>query len=693
MLRPRGILFAGWLVACGGALALALASPADGEVLRFEEIERRPVADGKTFGDVGPYERLKGKLHFAIDPAEEGNRVITDLDLAPTDADGRVRFSAAVTVLRPSTPRPSSAVLLEVPNRGSKSLFSFFHRGAAHSNAPLTAEHLGDALLLRHGFTLVWVGWQQDLPYDPELLGMDRVEAVAEPPIRGLARAERVPVDPVRTLSLGHRGHQAYPAVDPLDPRHVLMVTPPGGERRQVVPRDRWHFARLDREGRVVADPRWVVAEESLAPGSVVELVYLAEEPLVVGLGLLAIRDAASFFKHEFDRSPGEEPTTQDPPTPRRLLAFGNSQGGRFLRQLLYLGLDRDVAGRSVLDGVWIHAAGAGRGSFNHRFAQPSRDGHPLSSIDFPTDLFPFAPVPQVEDERRDSLLARSRAAGGAPRLMITSSGYDYWGRGMSLVHTSVEGRNDLDLGADLRLYHFAASQHFVDRFPPAAVGTRFAGNPVDFHLATRALLLAFDRWLANGTPPPPSRYPKLADRTLIAPEALDFPGLRGIEPPQQPRRVYRLDMGPRFESEGIVDWQPPIRGAAYPVLVPQVDRLGNEIAGIRLPEVEVPVATTTGWNYRAEKIGAPGALADFRGAFLPLSRNREDRERRGDQRPSLEELYPDVETYRQRFRAAAQRLVDEGFLLAEDLPELERRAQALWDLVAGGAARLPLED
>ena len=680
-------------------VCLALVTPTEAVVERFEEIERRPLLGGMTFGETGAYELVVGKLHFALDPAAEANVEIIDLDLAPRDAEGRVRWSAAVTLLRPVEPSMSNGtLLLEVPNRGAKSLTYFFHRGAERSNHLRDPEDLGDGLLLQRGFTLAWVGWQQDLPFDPELLGMDRVEIEGDPPLRGLARAEQVLTDPLRSIPLGHRGHRAYPAADPTDPRHVLMIRASADAPRRVIHRDRWNFARLDAEGRVVADPRWITLDQALPAGTVVELVYLAEEPVVVGLALATVRDAASFFKH--GRGPvttagGAGAASQDdsPVRARRVLGFGLSQGGRFLRHFLYQGFNRDVTGRRVFDGVLIHTAGAGRGSFNHRFAQPSRDGQPFSSIDFPTDLFPFATAPQEDPltGAEGSLLARAEASGTVPRVMLTSTGYDYWGRGMALTHTQLDGRKDLDPGPAVRLYHFSSSQHFVDNFPPAAVGTRWPGNPVDFRFAARALLLALDAWVSQDVEPPASRYPHLGDRTLVAPAKLAFPKLRGVVPPSHPRRVHRLDCGPRFAEQGILDWQPPIRGEPYPLLVPQVDALGNEKGGLRLPEVEVPVATLTGWNLRAEALGASDEMADFRGAFLPLSRTLADRQRHGDARRSLAELYTDREQYLERYGAVAHRLVEQGYLLEEDLDELLRRAEALWDAVAGGAIRLPM--
>lgn len=683
---PPGLLCAGlwlWILVGVGP------PPVSAVVERFEELRRDTVADGKAFGATGAYQVIVGELHVRLDPADPANAAIVDLSMAPGAADGAVRFTADLFVLAPVDPsKGNGTLLLEVPNRGGKRALRLLNRGAAPSDNPSTAQHFGDGFLMERGFTVAWVGWQQDLPYDPDALGLSRVKVVSDPPVIGLARSDHVFDDPSKSLFLGDRSHFAYPVADPKDPRNVLMVRDTRDGQRRVIPRQDWRFARVDKEGAVVADPRQIYFEAGFEPGKIYEAVYAAAEPSVVGAGFAAVRDATAFLVR------GED----SPVNVQRALGMGVSQSGRFLRHFVHEGFNRDATGKKVFDALWIHAAGAGRGSFNHRFAQPSRDGHAFASFDYPTDLFPFTDTVQRDlgggaERRRDGLLRRAEADGVVPKIFFTHTGYDYWGRAASLTHTTPDGRGDVKPSPSVRLYHLASTQHFVDSFPPAGIGTRFPVNPADFRPVLRALVAALDAWATQGQAPPASRYPTVADGSLVEPGSVVFESLPGIGPPQNHHRVRQLDFGPRFHGEGVIDWQPPVAREPYGVKVPRVDADGLEVSGVRLPEIAVPVATYTPWNFRTAKIGNPGEPAAFRGAFLPLSRTQADAERYGDQRPALMERYGSREAYLERYDAAARRLVQEGFLLEGDLGSLRQRGEALWTLVADGAIRLPKQN
>jgi hypothetical protein len=527
---------------------------------------------------------------------------------------------------------------------------------------------------MRHGFTLVWVGWQFDVPEPPERLRLYPAYATAgKQPVRGLVRADHVFPEDARTLHLGNRGHQAYPVADEDDPRNVLTVRDTRLDARRVIPRERWSFAR-EEDGRVIPDRRYVYLADGFEKGRIYEVVYVAEEPAVVGLGMTAIRDAVSYLR-------------RDPmsPTPeiRQTLGFGISQTGRFLRTFLYQGFNADTRGRPVFDGVWAHTAGAGRGSFNHRFGQPSRDAHPHSAFFYPTDIYPFTGAVQRDPETglEDGLLRLLRGTPAMPRVFFTNSGYEYWGRAAGLIHTSLDGTADVPPGPEVRIYNFASTQHFVDRFPPRPSDTRYAANPANFLWNLRALLLAMNGWISDGTEPPPSRYPRIDAGTLVPADAVAFPAIPGVEVPRRPHEAYRADYGPRFRGEGIVDLQPPALGPAFPTRVAQVDADGNELGGLRLPEVSVPLATYTPWNWRAEEIGAPSELADFRGAFLPFACDEADARAAGDPRQAVTQRYASREEYLGRYALAALEQVEARYLIAEDLPEIIDHARWLWDL------------
>lgn len=678
--RDRWLQRACWFSAL--LLSMALLSPNLGaEVERVEIKSRQTVAGGASFGAVGAYEKIVGEVFFALDPELPANRKIIDLDRAPKSDDGKVRFRADLVVLRPMrVEKGNGTLVLEVPNRGGKAAVRYFNRRAPRTFDPTTREDFGDGFLMRRGFTLAWIGWQADLPYGDDLVRRSRVPAESDPPLTGWVRVDHVFSEPGEVLSLGHRGHAAYPVSDPKDPGNQLTVREHRLGERRVIPRDRWHFARRGREGWI-PDPRWIGLDGGFEKGKIYELVYRAEKAEVVGLGLAAVRDLAAHARTAND----------GPVASRRVLGLGISQAGRFLRHLLYQGFHRDERGRRAFDGLWIHTAGAGRGSFNHRFAQPSRDGHPFSAFFYPTDLFPFTVQAQEDPQlgRKEGLVASDETL---PKIFFTNTGYEYWGRAAALIHTSIDGQRDLAPGPSIRIYHLASAQHFVEPFPPTAVETLYRPNPANFFFAMRGLLVALDRWITVGDEPPLSRYPQVSDGTLVTPAKLELPSIPGIRTPTEPYLAYRLDFGPRFLSEGIIDRQPPVVGSPFPGLVPQVDADGNELGGLRMPEIEVPIATYTPWNWRSASLGASDQLADFRGAFLPFPVSSHSKGSRSsgesDPRTSIRERYPDRQAYLARYAAAARRLVDERYLLAEDLPELMAYAERLWDGARNGSFR-----
>lgn len=661
-----------WMAACFLVVTLA---PTLGraEVEGVEFFRREVVADGHRFGAAGAYEKLVGRVRFSLDPEAEANRAIVDLALAPRDADGRVRFSSDFFALRPVS-TSNGSILLEVPNRGGKASVRYFHRGATRTNDPSARADFGDALLLERGMSLVWLGWQFDVPRRPHLLRLHARWAEAEPPIRGLVRADHVFAEPSRVFPLAHRDHRPYAVAHPDDARNVLTVRDTRLGERTTIPRDRWRFARIEGDGRVVADRRFVHYADGFVPGKIYELVYVADRPAVVGLGMAAMRDFASFMKHD----------ESSPIAGRRVLGVGISQTGRFLRTFLYQGFNRDLEGRPAFDGLLVHTAGAGRGSFNHRFAQPSRDAHPFSAFLYPTDIFPFTGRSQHDPETslREGLLENPAVdSANLPKVFFTNTGYEYWGRAASLIHTAIDGRADVPLLDHVRAFHFAGGQHFVDRFPPSTVGTAYPANPANFFFLLRALLVRLDDWVAGHRTPPASRIPRLADDTLTSPDALRFPSIPGVRVPERAHEAYRVDYGPKFRDRGIVEIEPPEVGRAFPTLVPQVDADGNELGGIRLPQIAVPVATYTPWNFRAAETGAPDELADFRGSFLPFAADTESRAA-GDPRPSIAERYPSRDAYLGAYAHVTRQLMADGLLLAEDFPELFDIGIALWDLV-----------
>ena len=642
--------------------------PAAAEVVRVDVQSRAVVAGGKSFGTSGPYEMVVGRIYFEVDAAIEANRIITDIDKAPRNARGRVEFSSDFFLLKPKEiARGNGTVLYEVSNRGGKGMLAFYNR-ARSAIKPILDEEMGDGFLMTQGFTLLWVGWQFDVP---EREGLVRVyPPVATDngkPIVGIVRSEVIVARVAFEASLADRDHRAYPVMNPGDPTNSLSVRDSVEGARRFIPKSDWKL-----------DGTRVYFPGGFQPGKIYEVVYKSQNPPVVGTGPAAVRDAISHLKY------GSADALSIPAgSIQRAIAFGVSQSGRFLRTYLYYGFNEDERRRKVFDGVMAHVAGAGRGSFNLRFAQASRDGHPFLNLFYPTDIFPFTDLAQTDPQtgEKDGLLLRVKPE-FVPKIFYTNSSYEYWGRAASLTHTSLDGRADAPLADNTRIYMFTGGQHGPAAFPPKPSIGQQPNNPNDYRWSMRALLLAMQRWVKDGAAPPPSRYPRIADKTLVPLDALAFPALTGVGKPAEPHKAYRTFYGLDFTSKGIISVDPPEVNGSYPILVPQVDADGNELAGVKMPEVAVPLATYTGWNLFNADSGPVTVLSSMQGSYIPLPRTRADRERAKDPRPAIEERYQTREQYLAQVTSAATALARQGYLLEGDIANVVERAGAHWNLV-----------
>ena len=638
------------------------ASTAAAEVVRIEVQIRSDVAEGKSYGLAGPYEKLVGKIYYEVDPNNNVNQIITDIEYAPTNAAGKVEFSSDFYLIKPKYIEAGNGVVLfDVLNRGRKGMIRRFNR-AVGTLDPQTEADMGDGFLLWKGFSLMWVGWQFDPPREDNFMRVYPSIASGGEPIKGLVRSDFVVTEDVFDHSLASRGHIAYPVADRDDPNNVMTVRDSAPGTRQVIPREQWKFARWEKD-HAAPDPTMVYLEAGFEPGRIYEVVYTSQGPPIAGLGLAAIRDVISLLKY------GSANTLSIPlGSIDRSIAYGSSQSGRLLRTFLYDGFNEDEYHRKVFDGVIAHIAGGARGSFNYRFAQPSR-----VSFFYPTDMFPFSDAVQTDSITglQDGLLARV-APESMPKIFYTNSSTEYWRRLGALIHTTVDGAKDVPPLDNVRIYHFAGTQHGPAQFPPNRSSGEPLANPNDYTWFMRSLLLAMDRWITDGTLPPPSRYPKTEDGTLVQLERLRFPEIPDVRFPATAHRAYRLDYGPHFASEGIITKEPPDVHSAFPFLVPQVDESGNEISSLRSPELAVPLATYTGW-YPFDPISS-------RGLYVPFARTRYEREATEDPRPSIEERYQNREHYLGRVTTEALKLIEQGYLLGEDMPEIVRLAGAHWD-------------
>ena len=649
------------------ALLLAPAT-AEARVVRLTIDRREVVAGGQEFGPAGAYEKLVGTVELALAPALRQNQAVVDLALAPRDAHGEVVFTADFYLLKPvDAKRANGRLYYEVPNRGGKGVLGRLQY-ADGSLDPTSAEDFGDGWLMRQGFAIAWMGWQWDVPERPGVLRLRAPVATDHGrPITGLVRAMVITDSREPTAPLGDRGHLAYPAVDPQGKDSALWVRDHALDAPRLLPRGSWRFA----------DEATVALDGGFEPGLIYEVVYRSRDPRVAGCGLAATRDFVAFLKNA--------PAPANPLAGVRLaIAHGVSQSGRFLRHFLYEGFNEDEEGRRVFDGVLADVAGAGRGDFNRRFAQASRDGHQHWNVHYATDAFPFTDRPEADPATgaRRGLLDRAVATGTVPKLFHSFGAYEYWNRAASLVTTDASATRDAELPASSRVYFIASAQHGSGRIPPAAAGSdgALATNPNDYRPALRALVRALDLWVADGVLPPPSRYARLADGTLATPAKAGWPPIPGVLFPAVRNEPPRLDFGPQWKR-GVATIEPPRLGRVFPALVPTVDADGNDRAGLRLPEIAVPLATQTGWNWRAPGRGAEDALVPMIGSSVPFARTRAERTASGDPRLSIEERYPGGrDDYVARIRRAADGLVAERLLLAEDVPRVVERAARHWD-------------
>jgi hypothetical protein len=484
---------------------------------------------------------------------------------------------------------------------------------------------------------------------------------------------------PLQVQLLSDRLHRPHPATDLHDQDAVLTVQDHEDAPAHTIPRQQWSFARLE-GGRGVPDATHVYLASGFLPGKVYRVVYTTVGAPVIGLGLLATRDIVSFLRYgsaqEGNPCAGHI---------QYAYSFGRSQSGRFLRQFLYLGLNQDERDRIVFDGLIPLVAGGGRGEFNQRFGQPSNSNkYSLKN------LFPFHDTTQTDPDTgcTDGLLARLAARGKRPKVFFINTSAEYWGGHAALTHTDPDGKSDLAPSEAVRVYHFAGTQHGPGNLRLTDTGAaddargQQQPNSVDYRPLLRAALVHLDRWVTDGHAPPPSLHPRIEDGTAVPPEhtAATFQAMPGVQFPTHLRSIARLDFGPGME-EGVTTLLPPTVGKPYANLVAAVDADGNELAGIRLPDLTVPLATYTGWNVRHPDIGGPGQTLSLIGSTIPFPATRAERQASGDPRQSIEERYPSKEDYLRRVQQVAEALVAQGYLLAEDLPTVTDHASRRYDL------------
>jgi hypothetical protein len=608
-------------------------------ITAIEITSRAPFVGGASFGAVGAYERLDGVAIGEIDPAHPANRAIVSIDKAPRNARGNVEYRSDICILRPADPdKGNGRILYEVNNRGRIMLFANLCAGKV-GNQPQTAADLGNALPLKLGFTLAWSGWDAGAPRASGGLGLDAPVATNNgAPIVRRIREEFVSGTRGGALERFRLTYETA-SLEPRDARLTVRrtQTAPGHEIAA------WEFVDA-RTLRLL--PEGTLPE----PGSIYELYYNATKLRVLGIGFAATRDLISHLRQ---RAPGRDLLGREV---THTLAFGISQAGRYLRDHIAHGFNRDEGGARVFDGVFTHVAGIGRVFFNTEFGQPARTRTWHEDHDFPEVEFPFS-CAMLTDPISGSSGALLRGDGSDPKLIETNTSTEYWQKGASLLHTDPDGARDVALPANVRGYYLPGTQHGGKAGMPRDAGP--CTNPRNWHdpmPAIRALLVALDEWVTSGREPPASRLPRIADGTLVAAEAVAWPRLAALVPPRAMN-----------DASPLGDWtNPQSPSRAWRAHVPQVDADGNETAGIRLPDIAVPRGTFTGWNLYKEPLPA-GELADRDGTFLAFAATPAEREQSRDPRPALSERYATQDAYAVRVRDVVAALQRDRLLLEED--------------------------
>ena len=629
-----------------------------------------PAFGGASFGVVGQYEQLTGVAFGEVNPKDPLNAVITDIELAPRNSRGNVEYSMDFAITKPlDMSRGNKTLLYDVPNRGNIR--------SPELNIGGNATNVGDGFLQREGYTLVDSGWEGDLT-----TGLRITLPVAKRrdgrEIRGRVRAEYILGSPANTQDVTEP--PAYEAISTNNSRSTLTRRVHQNDPRELIPNSQWAFAdctSVPFPG--VPDPTKVCLQGGFDTNHIYELLYTAKNPMVMGLGFAATRDFISFLRS------GNRDRHRDLENPlgdgiENAIMYGSSQSGRWIRTFIQLGFNQDEHRRQVVEGAIPHKA-SNRGAFNIRFAQPTR----LSGTQHSEQQYPGAESPQTWDVSHDPFsgitagqLERCRRTHTCPKITHTNTDTEYWQAVMSLNTTDSTGTQDLEIPPEVRIYDLAGTQHGGGNplaQPPAVLpgfpnACQLRSNSNPFIHAQRALLVALREWIVNGTEPPPSLYSSLGRGSLVKPTDVLIPYIPAVNftLPGLVNYKFYLDRGRRFDVEDIagIMAEPPLVGAAYNVLVPQVDADGNPIDGLRNTNVQVPLGTYTGWNIR--KAGfSEGDSCDLTGAFIPFFRTEAERRKAGDPRLSLEERYPTHQDYVGKVTAAANDLVSKRLLLRED--------------------------
>src|SRR5262245_13121274 len=637
--------------------------------IHIEFASKTPFAAGKSFGSTGPYERLLGMASFAIDPNENNLPFICDLEFAPRNPDGLVEFKTVLDIVKPvDLAKGNRKLLFDFSNRGGRGAFTRLNDGGGPD---LSKEsYAGNGFLNRQGFTVVMAGWQGDLIYN----GSNVIAFLPEArqngqPLRGKVRQEFIS-DKAGVLSMpvsGNANIQCYPVLNRATA--TLTMREKEADRWVAVPAEQWDLAKAkEKDGKVELTPSNVdlYVKEGFKPSWIYELIYETEGSRVMGLGFLGLRDLVSSLR--YDKADAAGLANPLAGFIDKVYGYGASLAGRVVREFIFEGWNRDAERRKVFDAVLTHT-GIGRLYFNTRFAQIGRYPRQHEEHSYPSERYPFnfSPVPDPFTGKVDSVLKRPDTD---PLIVHCHTSSEYWERHGSMTHTNPRDGSDVEIPANVRMYLLAGSPHAaIAADNPRWIG-QLAPNNFSPQPFLRACFVLMDRWATTGTPPPPSRVPRRSEGQLVSPEEVleKFPKVPGVNLPATPSRLPLWNYGPDFDERGIMSIFPPeaVPGKEYPIQVPQVDADGNDMGGVRYPDMQAPIATYIGWALRRAGF-AEGELLMTNGCIKPFARTKAEREKNRDPRLSIEERYPNHQAYIDAVIRAVEGLVKEGFMLQED--------------------------
>ncbi len=658
-----------WLYALSG-IAMLSVGVAEARIIRIEITSvESPTFEGRTFGSVGPYETLRGKAYGEVDPTDPRNAVITDIELAPRNANGKVEYSMDIFILKPvDLRRGNHKVFLDMNNRGKMRVLRL--NDVAPTNNPTTAADAGSGFIMNLGYSVVANGWDFSARSEDARLTISL--PIAKSPdgssITGLSY-EYINFNNAKSV----RYRLAYPTATLEKSEATLTVRARLGDRPTTIPVTAWEYV----DEKTI---RLLPAGTPFKQSHVYEFTYTARDPVVAALGLAATRDFVSFLRHAARDDVGTpNPLAGDV---QQTFSFSISQPSRALNDYQTLGFNEDEQGRRVIDGM-LKWTGAGSGDqINYRFAQTGRTERNRQNHLYPEGVFPFAHQTLTDhlSGRTGGRSARCTVSSTCAKTFEANSSNEYWVKASSLLHSDTRGK-DLGDPESVRFYLISGLSHSVGNATSMGICQQFL-NPTTHYPALRALLIGLDQWVTQGTVPPNSRVPRQADNTAVTAvprsgyqigsvpqEALGWPTIPAVAYTGLITTRYHLDFGPTFYKEGIVSNYPPsLEGRpAYPIFVSRVDQDGNELAGIRLPPVEAPVATTTGWALRREGYGLNDGC-EGAGQNIPFSKTKAERLATGDPRISLEERYGTHDGYVQAVANAARQLMKQHLLLEEDV-------------------------